>query len=48
VFLKGPTRFILRIEKRGAFFAWSRGLHYGSVETSDKAALKAFLEHFPW
>ncbi|HJW71405.1 MAG TPA: hypothetical protein VJ486_01000 [Geothrix sp.] len=47
--LRVPGAYVLRIEKRGAFFAWARGTYYFSVETKGgKATLQAFLERFPY
>ncbi len=49
VSMKAPHRFVLRVSKRGAFFAWTRGTYYFSIEAKEgKAALQAFAGTFPY
>ena len=47
--LKASTPFLLRVERRGVFFAWARGVYYFSVETeARKPELQSFLNQFPY
>jgi hypothetical protein len=49
IFLGRGVRYVYRATAGSAFFAWSRGLHYFSVESKGRElAIEDFVKSFPY